>query len=257
MKTRSLVVLAALAAGLVVTVPSFGALLVDFKPFPISPGLKEVNWTGSQLTQGPGLVGNADGTLPPALQAVPGLLIQTPFNIPGVPGGVASADGSTSFYDVTMTLSGMAASGPANVNVIMPGLTVLTQPIGLGTFTLWSTDPDGAGPLGMTELLTGSVNDMVILGLAGATSGSVQSSTVTYTSGAIYNKLVQYGGTLTGSLSWSLLDINGPLGVVGVNLGSFSANETGQFSTPIIPEPATIGLMGLGMAAMLLVKRRK
>jgi hypothetical protein len=127
------------------------------------------------------------------------------------------------------------------------------QWLGSGTFTLLST---GASP---QTLLTGTIDDAVIVGLLGQTTGSIQSSTVTYTSGLIKDALAAEGGTMTdASLSWSILDIGGGLKVVGSGslaaLQSFGADMTGQFNA--LPEPATLCLMGLG-AAVVLVKRWK
>jgi hypothetical protein len=229
-------------------------LLVDFKPDPVSTLVYEIGWTGSQLVQRPGSVGNADGTLPAINQTPGGLNVQTPLYIVGVPGStINSTDNSTTFYDVTLQLTGLAASGPPIQNLIPgTGMTVVYQPVGAGTFTLLSTDPDGPGALLPTVLLTGTISDAVIVGLLGQSTGSIQSSNVTFTGGVIN------GGSSTASLSWSLLDVGGGLTVVsgggfGTTLQSFDANMTGQ----ITPEPATMCLMGLGLGAIAINARRR
>lgn len=242
---------------------AFGALLVDFKPDPISPNIPELSWSGSALQQAPGSVGNADGTLPSAQQTPGGLFIQTPFQILGIPGSAINTSDplnpSTSFFDVTLSISGLSASAPANSNPIIPGITILTQPIGDGHFVLTSTNP---GPGGQpTVLLAGSIRDIVVVGLDGQRTGSVQSTTVTYESGVIYDALVAAvpGGPYTGTLSLSLLDIadlqGAPLHLTGANLGAFGANLTGQFSA-VIPEPASMSLLALGAAGILARRRR-
>jgi hypothetical protein len=257
MLKHGVVVSAAVVMGLVLAAPTFGYLLVDFKPDPISPQMDEIGWTGNALAQRAGSVGSNDGTLPPSNQTPGGLQIQTPFSITGVPGSTINAlDGSTTFYDVTLQVTGMLFSGPAVTNVIFPGITLISQPVGSGAFSLTSTGPS------FIDLLSGTVNDLVIVGLAGQNTGSIQSSTVTYTSGKIYDELVSHHGTLTGTLSWSLLDIGSSGlkiggGGLGTNLSPFDADQTGQFNTPFIPEPATLSLLGLGVGAMILGRWRR
>jgi len=121
---------------------SFASLLVDFKPLPVTANVPELEWTGTNLAAGAGAVGNADGGLAPQLQSPPGLQIETPFTIPGlIPGKVANITGSTTFYDVTLELTGLNADAAA---ISFGGIAV--QSYGAGTFRLLSTDPDGAGP---------------------------------------------------------------------------------------------------------------
>ncbi|MCX5685828.1 MAG: PEP-CTERM sorting domain-containing protein [Planctomycetota bacterium] len=228
-------------------------LLVDFKPDPVSPLMYEIGWTGSQIVQRPGSVGNGDGTLPPSNQIPGGLNIQTPLNIVGIPGSTNnSTDGSTTFYDVTLQLTGLVASGAPVQTTIMPGMVWVSQPVGAGTFAFLSTDPDGAGPLLPTVLLSGTIDDAVVGGLLGSPAGSIQSQHVTFTGGVISV------GSSSASLSWSLLDIGGGLTVIpggsfSTTLQSFDANMTGQ----ITPEPATLCLLGIGAATILVSRRKK
>jgi len=231
-----------------------GGELVNFRPLNGSPALDEIGWTGSQLVQRPGSVGNNDGTLPPDQQTPGGLNIQTPLKIVDgfgnpYPGStITTADNSTTFYDVTLQVTGLSAVGnPGNFG----GLVY--QWLGSGTFTFLST---GTTP---QTLLTGTIDDAVVVGLLNQTTGSIQSSTVTYTGGLIKDALVAAGGTLTdASLSWSILNVSGGLKVVGTGslatLQSFGADMTGQFNA--LPEPATLCLMGLG-AVVVLVRRWK
>jgi hypothetical protein len=251
--TISRVVLALFASFALATVAD-ASLLVDFKPDPVSSMMYEIGWTGSQLVQRPGSVGNADGTQPPDNQTPGGLNIQTPLYIVGVPGSERNlADNSTTFYDVTLQLTGLAATGaPVQSAIPFTTMTVVYQPVGTGTFTLLSTDPDGGGPLLPTVLLTGTIADAVIVGLLGQTTGSIQSSNVTFTGGVLNV------GSSAASLSWGLLDVGGGLTVVsggsfGTTLQSFDANMTGQFT----PEPATLCLMGVGAVAVMASRRKK
>jgi hypothetical protein len=250
--TISRVVLALFVSFALATAADAG-LLVDFKPDPVSPSMYEIGWAGSQLVQRPGSVGNADGTLSPVNQTPGGLNIQTPQYIVGVPGStINSTDNSTTFYDVTLQLTGLVASGAPIQTTIMPGMVWVSQPVGLGTFTLLSTDPDGAGPLLPTVLLTGTITDAVVGGLLGSYGGNIASKHVTFMGGVIN------GGSAPAELSWSLMDIGGGLkvvssGVFGTTLQSFDANMVGILT----PEPATMCLMGLGLSAIAINARRR
>lgn len=232
------------------TASSFGGLLVDFKPLPVTANVPELEWTGTNLQAGAGSVGNGDGALPANLQSPPGLQIETPFTIPGaIPGKVVGGTGATTFYDVTLELTGLNASGAA---ISFGGLAV--QGFGAGTFKLIATD-------NVTVLLAGNISSGSIAGLTPGTSGAVLSNTITYTGGAIFNEFVanHSGGANGGSLSFSMLDIVPALGgttVVPPNtfatLNPFGANATGLFSGVEVPEPATfslalLGAVGLGM----------
>jgi hypothetical protein len=245
-----------LALGL--TSSSFGALIVDFKPDPISPTIPEVAWSGTALAEAPGSVGNSDGTTPSALQTPGGYLIQTPFVINGIPGSsLTNNNTATTFYDVTLDLSGFSASpGAAATNIA--GVTIVSQPLAEGAFSLWSTDPDDAGPASPTLLLSGTVGTAVVVGLGGQQTGSVQSTSLTYTGGAIYDAMVAAGFQAgNGSFSWSLLDISTQGGLQlgqNQNVAAFNANMTGLFSA--VPEPASLSMLALGSLA-LAHRRRK
>lgn len=250
--------LGVIVAGLVLfclSAQSFGGLLLDLKPAPVSPLHKELRWTGAALFSDIGSVGNGDGLLPVDQQVPGGLRLQTPLYIPGVPGSSHNAaDQSTTFYDVTLTLSGWSAIGPASATVV-GGITVLSQLVGPivgggpATFRLDST-PAGGGPV---ELLSGHIDSAIIVGIEGGDTASVQSTAVRYTSGVIYNQLVALGLGTEGSLSWSLLDIdNFRMPPAGGPLMAFQADMTGLYN--VIPEPGLCGLLAL---AGLLAGRRR
>jgi hypothetical protein len=239
-----------------------GGLLADFVPEPASPGIPEFFWDGGALHEALGAYGNGfgvagpgDGELPTAAQTTTGLLVESPFTVPGILGSeINGATGATTFYDCTLRVppAGIPAAGP--VSTI---LGVLVQPLGPSEFEIWSTDPVDA--LGDVEnpvlLLAGHLDTGVITGVGGADTGATLSATVTYTGGAILDAS-PYSDLVTGSFSWSLLDVAPPLAVgANANLAPFEANGTGQFSG--VPEPATALLMGAGMAGLAALRRQR
>ncbi|MCY2932375.1 MAG: hypothetical protein NTV86_23350 [Planctomycetota bacterium] len=242
-------------------------MIATFSPEPASGGIPEFIWGGGpnnlipQFYTGPGAIGTnfgtpgpGDGQLPSGQQAAPGLLVVTPYNIPGIPGGINSVSG-TSFYDATLRIVPVSPATlgfpPAGSAAAFAGLVY--QPLGAARFEIWSTDPfeasaDIENPV---LLLSGLAQTAEIKGLAGATSGLTLSSTVIYDGGAI---LAASGlSSASGSFSWSLLDASVPLGVDPTTglLFPFTANGTGQFS---IPEPASMALLSL--IALPMLRRR-
>lgn len=242
--------------GIVLSVSaSRGATLISFKPVPISPTIKEFDFGGGPIPdfeEGPGSIGNGDGTLPLVNQTIPGLQIDTPLSVPGQPGGTVNGDGSTTFYDTTFDITGLFATGPA-----INSFGTLVQPLGGAnpTFQIFSTDPPGVNP--PVLLLSGNISTATLAGANGGGAGAVFSAAgVTYTGGAIYTALLAAGGTANpGDLSFSLTDVSPTFSINGVSgfLNAFTANGEGSFTSPLVPEPAAIGLAGF---ALLMLKRR-
>ena len=236
--------------------------VATFEPEPGSPNTPEFIWNGTEFYSGPGAFGTGfnvpgpgDGQLPTANQQAPGLLVITPYNVPGIPGGDNNPSG-TSFHDVTLKIVPVS---PAVLGFPAAGTALVSsgqvfQPLGPARFEIWSTDPTDIGPdvENPVLLLAGRADDAIITGLLGASSGLTLSATVTYDAGAI---LAVAGLPIaTGEFSWNLLDAIPPLGVglTAPYLMPFEANGTGQFS--MVPEPASLSLLAL--TALPLLRRR-
>lgn len=231
---------------------AYGDLLVDFKPQPTSdlPELVfgSVGPQAPYLRAGPGSQGNGDGTLSPANQTPGGLMAETPYAVPGfIIGSVANPSGTTSFYDVTLSLTGLAVAAPAGAS---GGLVY--QLLGMGDFQLVCTD-------GKTVLLSGQIEDAVIISSTQG-QGTVLSAHVQYWGGEIFKALTKAEGlgdpkSLPGELSWSLLNMKAApaMDLPGGYMPEFTADAVGQFSVTV-PEPAGLGLLAIG--ALVLLRRR-
>ena len=145
----------------------------------------------------------------------------------------------------SFTLSNVLASGPATL--VGP---VVSQNTTGGTFELY----DNSNNL----LLSG------VLGL-GAISGSTVSSagaifnvtTTTYTGGSLLPAVVSSPAGL--SFSFTAITTNGLPGLLpGQNgyLSDFVADATGNLDAESVPEPMTLGLLGLGLAGAAVRRRR-
>lgn len=233
-----------------------GALLLDFKPMPTSD-LPEVAYVGADpltrsLGAAPGSAGNGDGILPVDQQVPGGLLIETPLMIAEpVKGKIIGPAGTTSFYDVTLVLSGLLQAGPP-----VTDNRLVYQRLGSGQFRLFATT--GPEPPPGELLLEGSISEALIL-TDSQGQGAVLSVSVQYTAGHIYDALAAKLGLkklipISGELSWCLLNMQPtpPAGGQLQELGQFQADMLGQFT--YLPEPSA--LAPLGLLCALVLKRR-
>jgi hypothetical protein len=246
--------LAGACAGVALSVGTYASAavqLLDFKPVPITTGVAEMSWNaGTGLVtqagaQSTGLIapGVYDGNQPLSSQVPGGLQVGTPIGIFGVQGSTNNAGGSTTFFDASMTTTGML---PVAAAVNVSGFDV--QSLGGGTFVFKDTS-------GQTVLLQGTITSAGLSALDGTDAASALSGSITYTGGAIYNSLVAAGVTnFNGSFAIALSTFT-PVTISGGNIAPFSANAEGHFDIPAIPEPATLGLAAL--AVPVLARRRR
>lgn len=267
-KMNSKMLVAAAGAVLSLAGASQAFTLVDFKPDPNTVGFPEVVYSGTprELTAGTGAQGDSSITTPG------GLRIETPLH-PTLPAaysaGFDHTGGGTTFLDVTLNLSDLKEAGTAIATELVPpvgpnpGVYMYTQALTNGAFELLSFDPDNIGPLASLPLLKGNIIGATISAVQAPGNlsgiGWVFSAKIQYTEGAIYDALVAATGNPNqiGDLSWSLNDVTSVGTDTAGKLKDFQANMTGQFGSPAIPEPATLGALALGSIGLLARRRSR
>lgn len=233
--------------------------LATFTADPESPYIPEIMWKNNELYEGPGAhgtgygnTGAGDGEKPRSQQDSTGLLVQTPYDVSTIRGSELNAivvPNVTSLFDCTLDIGpptiggmGLAAIGPAVFTDLSTGIKMVSQPLGGGTFAIWSTDPVSQAEDDYTLLLSGTIQNAVITGIVGTNSGAAVSATVHYTGGAI---LAATGHQeLYGEFSWNLSNTSSKLSTSGdgVHLNSFEANSMGTF-TATVPEPGSLAML--------------
>lgn len=114
--------------------------ILNFAPGPVSPTQPEFIWSLDTSTGSAGLSSGSGSFTGNGVAGAPGLEISVPFEIPGIADSVVAA-GATTFSDAELEItSGFQASGDATSQVVTPGYTVLTQPLGVGTVIVQASD---------------------------------------------------------------------------------------------------------------------
>lgn len=222
MSRKSWIVAAIGAAGFALPALAPAALLVDFQP--VTAGAN-VQWTGTP--------GSKTLTITSPL-----VNLRSVVNVPTVSAPIV--DGYEVFDDTTLTFT-FTETGPA---LNLGGGSIFATVTG-GTFTFTSSPAYGS-----VVLLQGFFDGSNLFGTAAI--GSVMSPAITYTGGLINTVIPVH----TGDSILGLSLVNPVFGVTTASVNDFTARLQGQLTTPVVPEPASMGAVGVAGLALLSRRRR-
>jgi hypothetical protein len=161
--------------------------------------------------------------------------------------------------NVLVTLTQVVGANPPitailNLTAISTGPATtsggLTTQLYSGNFTI-SSGLNGTG----TDYLSGTFSDSVFgagTGLTLTASNATPGESVSFSSG--FFPPADLGNPEAISLSFA--NVTPPVGIVGTTLAGFTSGISGDFSATGISEPAALGLLGVGLLGLGLVRRR-
>ena len=159
---------------------------------------------------------------------------------------------------ITQILGGAPASGFLDINATSVGAAATTiggliEQLFNGTFSITS----GTGQAG-TNFLSGTFADATFgsgTGLTLTASDATAGEAVTFTSSAIPAADL----LPPQSVNLDFADVTPNVNITGTTMGAFTSSVAGNFSatTAAVPEPITLGVLGVGIAGLGWVRRQR
>jgi hypothetical protein len=143
------------------------------------------------------------------------------------------------------TFVGVSTTGPASsvlgvaVQAVTGTIEITSAPGGAGINYVTATFTDTALPARVGGLIGG---DQLQLGAAGPPDTLLLTSSL---------------GMLAAPTSMTLgfSNVEPPVGLSGTTLAGFTAQNAGTFAASVIPEPASVALLGIGMSGLIALRR--